>query len=357
MTTYTLRNTHGIEARVTDYGAVILSLLVPDREGRPADVVLGFDEPADYEDNPPYLGAVVGRYANRIAGGRFTLEGREYELARNEGPHHLHGGRRGFDSVVWESASFRDEGGDGVVFRHTSPDGDEGYPGTLAVEVRYTLNESDELVVDYRATTDRPTHLNLTQHSYFNLAGHDAGDVLDHVVELRADRFTPVDEGMIPTGELRDVAGTPLDFRHPTPLGSRIDAADEQLRRGSGYDHNYVIERSGGGGRSGSEPVLAARVYEPASGRQLEIRTTEPGIQLYSGNHLDVRGKGGVHYGPRTGLALETQHFPDSPNRPEFPSTVLRPGETFRSRTVWTFSTRERDAGGAASVTGGDEHG
>ncbi len=365
MKTFTLRNAHGVEARVTDYGAIILSLLVPDRTGRLDDVVLGFDDPADYLDNPAYVGAVIGRYANRIAGGRFTLDGEEHALARNEGLHHLHGGRTGFDSVVWESARVRDDAGDGVVFRHTSPDGDEGYPGTLSVRVRYTLTDRSELVVDYRATTDRASHVNLTQHSYFNLAGHDAGHVLDHVLDLNADRFTPTDADMIPTGEIRDLAGTPLDFRQPTALGDRIDADHDLLHIASGYDHNYVIRGPGPGpgdrARHGARPdratatgagahpsgppardlARAARVYEPTTGRQLDVWTTEPGLQLYSGNHLDIGGKGGARYGPRAGLALETQHFPDSPNQSGFPSTVLRPDETYRSRTIYAFSTRD----------------
>lgn len=344
MAVHTLRNTRGLEARVVEHGGTILSLLVPDRRGRLDDVVLGFDAVDRYVDgNDPYFGALIGRYANRIAHGTFTLDGRTYTLATNQPPHHLHGGRRGFDSVVW-SAEPVDEGrGSGLVLRYTSPDGEEGYPGTLEVRVRYTLTDGDELVVDYHATTDRATPVNLTQHSYFNLAGgagSAAGaDVLDHVLTIPAERFTPVDETLIPTGELRAVDGTPFDFREPTAIGTRIDAADPQLRFGAGYDHNYVLSAEDDGALR-----QAARVYEPGSGRVLEIHTTEPGVQLYTGNHLGgTEGKGGVRYGPRAGLALETQHFPNSPNRPEFPSTIVRPGEPYRSRTVYVFTIADTE--------------
>jgi aldose 1-epimerase len=300
---YTLANAHGIELRAITYGGIITSLRTPDRRGKRADIVLGFDTLQGYLPNPWYLGAIVGRYANRIARGRFTLDGTTHQLATNHGAHHLHGGARGFDQVVWRGASFQNEGGVGVSFTHTSPDGDEGYPGTLDVRVTYTLTDRDELVVDYGATTDRATPVNLTQHSYFNLSGDPTREVLDHSLAIDADRYTPVDAALIPTGALRPVAGTPFDFRTP--------------RAPETYDHNFVLNRDGEG------LVHAARLVEPGSGRTLDISTTEPGIQLYAGQRL--------------GVALETQHFPDSPNQPGFPSTILRPGEAYRSQTVFRF--------------------
>ena len=337
---YTLKNPHGMELTVTNYGGIIVSLRVPDRGGKLDDVVLGYDSLADYERSSPYFGAIIGRYGNRIARGRFTLDGRAYTLATNNGPNHLHGGVRGFDKVVWEAAPFERRGGDsvGLVFRHTSPDGDEGYPGTLRATVTYTLTGKNELIFDYHATTDRATPVNLTQHSYFNLAGDGKGDILGHVVTINADRFTPVDSTLIPTGEIRSVAGTPFDFRTPTPIGARIEQNDQQLRYGPGYDHNFVLNKSGKQG----EPTLAARVLEPTSGRVMEIYTTEPGLQFYSGNFLDgtLRGKKGVVYKHRYGFAMETQHFPDSPNKPAFPSTILRPGEEYRSRTIYRFGVQ-----------------
>ena len=335
---YTLKNAHGMELRVLDYGGIILSLTVPDRSGRSADVVLGFDSLAEYVRASPYFGAIIGRYGNRIAQGRFMLDGRTYTLARNNGPNHLHGGVRGFDKVVWDVSPFKGRDSTGLTFHYTSPDGEEGYPGTLRATVTYTLTEANELIFDYQATTDRATPVNLTQHSYFNLTGvgPGAGDILGHIVTINADRFTPVDSTLIPTGGIRSVQGTPFDFRTPTPIGARIDQADEQLRAGRGYDHNFVLNTGGG------ELTLAARVSEPTSGRVLEIYTTEPGMQFYSGNFLDgtLRGKHGVVYGHRTGFAMETQHFPDSPNHPLFPSTVLLPGAEYHSRTVLRFSVR-----------------
>lgn len=338
---YMLTNAHGLEMQVTDYGGIITSLRVPDRSGEFADVVLGFDSIAPYLTNPPYFGALIGRYGNRIAGGRFTLDGETYTLATNNGPNHLHGGRTGFDKVLWQVESFERADEVGLMLSYTSPDGEEGYPGTLRTRVTYTLTNDNEVVVDYHATTDKATPVNLTQHSYFNLAGADARDVLDHVVTLNADRFTPVDSTLIPTGELRAVDGTPFDFRTPTPIGARIDEDDAQLRHGLGYDHNFVLNKPNGAGPD--EPTLAARVYEPTSGRVLEIRTTEPGMQFYSGNFLDgtLTGKNGVVYRHRSGFAMETQHFPDSPNQPAFPSTMLRPGEEYRSRTVFRFTIEE----------------
>src|SRR5438105_6451555 len=335
---YTLKNAHGIELRVLDYGGIIVSLRVPDRNGRLDDVVLGFDSLGDYERGSPYFGALIGRYGNRIARGRFTLDGRTYTLATNNGPNHLHGGARGFDKVVWAAAPFERGDSVGLVLNYTSPAGEEGYPGTLRATVTYTLTNANQLIFDYHATTDRATPVNLTQHSYFNLAGDGKGDILGHVVTLNADRFTPVDSTLIPTGELKSVAGTPFDFRTRTPIGARIDQDDVQLRYGPGYDHNFVLNKAG----DAHDPTFAARVYEPASGRVMEIYTTEPGLQFYSGNFLDgtLHGKGGVVYRRRYGFAMETQHYPDSPNKPTFPSTTLRPGESYHSRTIYKFGVQ-----------------
>jgi aldose 1-epimerase len=335
---YTITNARGLELRAVTYGGVILSLRTPDRAGRLDDIVLGFDSLDDYVGDSPYFGAIVGRYGNRIAGGRFVLGGTTYQLATNDGAHHLHGGRRGFDKVVWDAEPFDGPRRAGIVLSYTSPDGDEGYPGTLAVRVTYALTDDNELVVDYYATTNHPTHVNLTQHTYFNLAGDGTRDVLDHEVTLFAARYTPVDVTLIPTGEIALVEGTPLDFRTPTAIGARIDQPHPQLRNGLGYDHNFVLDRDG------AAFTRAARVTEPATGRVLDVHTTEPGLQLYSGNFLGhgsagVRGKSGRVYGPRYGFTLETQHFPDSPNKPHFPSTVLRPGEEYHSRTVFAFGT------------------
>ena len=338
---YTLTNAHGIELKAASYGGIIVSLKVPDRHGRLADVVLGFDSLGAYERQSPYFGAIIGRYGNRIARGRFALDGRTYTLATNNGPNHLHGGLRGFDKVVWHVTPVEHPDSVGLVFEHTSPDGDEGYPGTVHATVTYTLTSQNELIFDYQATTDRATPLNLTQHSYFNLAGDGSGDILGHVVMVNADRFTPVDSTLIPTGEIRSVAGTPFDFRTPTQIGARIGQDDAQLRYGRGYDHNFVLNKGGTSG-AGDALTLAARVYEPTSGRVMEVYTTEPGLQFYSGNFLDgsLRGKNGVVYRHRSGFCLETQHFPDSPNEPSFPSTILRPGDAYRSRTIYTFTVQ-----------------
>jgi aldose 1-epimerase len=342
---FTLANGRGVEVRFIAYGGTILSVRVPDRDGATADVTLGLDALADYERDRRYLGALIGRYANRIAGGRFTLDGTEHAVTRNDGANHLHGGRRGFHAAVWDVEPFADGGAVGAALRHTSPDGEDGYPGTLRVRVTYTLTPRDELVVDYHAVTDRATPVSLTHHAYFNLAGHDAGDVLGHELTLAASRYTPVGAGLIPTGELRDVRGTPFDFTAPAPLGARIDADDGQLRLGGGYDHNFVLDRAAPAALAPAAlaPAAlapAARVREPRSGRVLEVHTTEPGIQLYSGNHVahGPAGKGGHAYGARAGLALEPQRFPDSPNQPAFPSAVLRPGEAYTSRTVYRFA-------------------
>ncbi len=339
MRQYTLKNTHGMELRVLDYGGIIVSLAVPDRTGRIDDVVLGFDRPEDYERSSAYFGAIIGRFGNRIARGRFTLDGRTYTLATNDGPNHLHGGVMGFDKVSWEVSPFERQDSRGLVLRYTSPDGEEGYPGTLRTTVTYTLTEGNELIFDYEGTSDRATPVNLTQHSYFNLAGEGAGNVMGHELTLNANSFTPVDSTLIPTGEIRSVAGTPFDFRAPTAIGARIGQDDEQLRYGRGYDHNFVLDKDPGARAS---TTLAARVFEPSSGRVMEVHTTEPGVQFYSGNFLDgtLRGKRGAVYSPRSGFTLETQHFPDSPNHQAFPSTVLVPGAEYRSRTVLRFRVR-----------------
>jgi aldose 1-epimerase len=330
---FTLTNANGMEVRAITYGLIIVSLKVPDRNGRLGDVVVGHETLAGYLTKSRFFGAVVGRYGNRIGNGRFSLEGHSYQLPQNNGSNHLHGGVKGFDKIVWEATITRDPRGPSVVFTHTSPDGNEGYPGTLATRITYTLTEQNELVVDYHATTDKPTIVNLTQHSYFNLAGEGSRDILDHRLTLRADRYTPVDASMIPTGELAPVDGTPFDFRRETRIGARIDDDHPQVRLASGYDHNFVLTRNGPG------LVQAIRVVEPDTGRTLDISTTEPGVQFYSANKLDSSfvGKGGHIYGSRTAFCLETQHFPDSPNKPNFPSAVVRPGEEYKSTTVFGF--------------------
>jgi aldose 1-epimerase len=335
---FTLANRAGMTAAIATYGGIVVSLRVPDRRGRAGEVVLGHDRLEGYlRDNRPYLGAVVGRYANRIARGELPIDGQVHDaLFRNDGEHHLHGGLRGFDKVVWSGTPRQGADRAGVALTYVSRDGEEGYPGNLAVSVTYELDDANELVMEATATTDRPTVCNIAHHGYFNLDWPAQRDVLGHVLQIEADFFTPVGEGLIPTGELRSVHGTPLDFRTPTPIGARIDADDPQLALAGGYDHNWVLNRSDG------DLVPAARVWGPESGRVLEVLTTEPGLQFYSGNFLDgsVVGRGGEVYGRRAGLCLETQHFPDSPHHPGFPSTVLRPGETYRSRTVYRFSVR-----------------
>lgn len=332
----TLRSPSGIELDVSTYGGIVTRLLAPDRDGELADIVLGHEWLEAYLAGTPYFGAIVGRYGNRIAGGRFTLEGAEYALATNNGPNHLHGGERGFDKVVWNAEPYSNDSEAGVVLTYVSPDGDEGYPGELSVRVTYTLTTTGDLRIDYKATTDAPTVVNLTHHGYWNLAGHGAGDILGHELTVHADRFTPVDEGLIPIGGLRSVEATPFDFRKATAIGDRIEADDEQLTFGGGYDHNFVLN----GWEDDGALRSAAFLRDPVSGRMMEVLTTEPGLQFYSGNFLDGTdmGKGGVVYEHRNGLCLETQHFPDSPNQPGFPSTVLRPGETYRSTTVYRFS-------------------
>lgn len=333
---YTLRNKSGMEARITNYGGILVSLLVPDRSGKLADVVLGYDSLSSYLKQTQYFGALVGRFANRIGHARFALEGKEYILAPNDGPNQLHGGIRGFNRAVWDVDESTPPTEPILVLSYLSKDGEEGYPGNLRVKVVYSLSDSNELRIDYTATTDKPTVLNLTHHSYFNLAGQGVGDILNETVMINADHFTPIDSGLIPTGEIRAVQGTPMDFRTPNVIGARINEKDDQLRLGRGYDHNWVLNRNGDG------LSFAARVSEQTSGRIMEVWTTQPGIQFYTGNFLDGSsiGKGGIAYKYRTGLCLETQHFPDSPNRPEFPSCILRPGETFTSSTIYRFSAQ-----------------
>jgi aldose 1-epimerase len=331
---YTL-NDGRVEARIMTYGGIVVSLKAPDRQGKTADVVLGFDNLEGYLANnngkgPAYIGALIGRYANRIAHATFSLDGKKYELPKNDGDNSLHSGTHGFNNVVWKGQAV----GDGVELTYDSKDGENGFPGNLTTVVRYTLKDG-ALRVEYSATTDQDTVLNLTSHSYFNLAGQGNGDILGHQLALRASRFTPVDAALIPTGELRPVAGTPLDFRKSAAIGALIDANDEQLRLGHGYDHNWVLDNDG-------KLAEAAEAYEPKSGRVLRVLTDQPGIQFYSGNFLDgtIKGKGGVAYQRRTGFCLETQHFPDSPNHPSFPSTELKAGQKFHSVTVFSFSTR-----------------
>ncbi len=326
---YTLTNENGLRARIMTYGAIVVSLEVPDRDGDLADITLGYDDLDGYIANSPYFGAIVGRYGNRIAAGLFTLDDKTYQLATNDGANHLHGGVRGYDKVVWSAEPVETDDAVGVKLTYLSPDGEEGYPGNLSCEVTYLLTNDDELKVSYLATTDKATPVNLTHHSYFNLAGC-ARDILGHELTINADRYTPVDEGLIPTGELAAVAGTPMDFTSPKTIGAEIGQAP------GGYDHNYVLNKEG------EEMSLAASVYEPDSGRVMEIFTGESGIQFYSGNFLDgtITGKAGIVYARHFGFCLETQHFPDSPNKPDFPTTILRPGETYRHETVHRFSVR-----------------
>jgi len=330
---YTLTNRHDVEVLISTLGAAIVSIRTPDRDGAFDDIVLGFDDLTGYLANDPYFGVVVGRYGNRIAGGRFSLAGTEYQLTVNDGPNHLHGGLQGFDRVVWDATPLDRPEGPALALRYVSPAGEEGYPGTLDATVVYVLTGDSELRLEYTATTDAPTIVNLTSHAYFNLRGE--GDVLGHEILIAADRFTPVGPGLIPTGALRAVEGTPFDFMTPTAIGAGIAGDDEQLRLGGGYDHNFVLRKPPG------EFGLAARVHDPASGRVLEVRTTEPGVQFYTGNFLDgsIAGKDGRAYQVHSGFCLETQHYPDSPNQSSFPSTVLEPGARYESTTVLTFAT------------------
>lgn len=335
---FILTNASGVRVTAISYGGIITSWLTPDRSGTLADIVLGFDtEEAYVKSNPPFFGAIVGRYANRIAKGEFPIDGKPVKLETNSGPNHIHGGRKGFDKFLWRAEPTRSGAGPGVSFTRTSADGEQGYPGALSVKVTYVLTGKNELIVTYEATTDKPTIVNLSQHTYFNLAGEGTRDVLDHELRINADRLTPVDASLIPTGELLPVEGTPFDFRKPTTIGARIKSDHPQIAIGKGYDHNFVVARAGAG------LSLAAEVYEPTSGRTLQVSTTEPGVQLYTGNFLNgsLLGKGGRAYRQHYGFCLETQHFPDSPNQPKFPSTMLRPGERYRSQTVFATGVRK----------------
>ena len=335
---YTLENESGMTVRVTNYGAIITSIIVPDRNGKQADVALGYDRVEDYINavDKPYFGAVVGRYGNRIAKGEFTLDGETYSLLQNNGENHLHGGAIGFDKVVWAVDEYVE--GKSLTLSYLAKDKEEGYPGNLELIIVYTLADDNSLVVDYHATTDKATPINVTQHTYFNLKGEGQGTILDHKLMLNAKTFTPVDESLIPTGEMPAVAGTPFDFTTAKAIGHDIDQQNEQLVFGLGYDHNWILNKDGKEG----ELSLAAQVHEPSSGRVMEIYTTEPGIQFYCGNFLDgrLKGKSGKPYVHRGGFCLETQHFPDSPNQPNFPSTILKPGETYESKTVFKFSAK-----------------
>ncbi|MBD3386447.1 galactose-1-epimerase [candidate division KSB1 bacterium] len=333
---FTLTNRHGLKAEITNYGGIITSLQVPDRNGDLSDIVLGFDSLERYLDEHPYFGALVGRYANRIANGLFELDGKQYILAKNNGPNHLHGGESGFDKQLWKAEPVLEEERCGLKLDYASLGGEEGYPGTLVVTVTYWLDDENELRIDYEAFTDKPTIINLTNHSYFNLRDAGKSHVLDHQILIHADAFTPVNDNLIPTGEFRRVDQTPFDFGVPVEIGARIDDDDRQLHRAGGYDHNYIINGQAG------ELRPAAEVYEPESGRVLYVLTTEPGMQFYSGNFLDgsITGKNHIAYHKRNGFCLETQHYPNSPNRSQFPSTRLNPKEMFRSTTVYAFSTR-----------------
>ncbi len=330
---YTLTNSAGLSAQVVNYGAAVTSLKVPDRTGKMDDVVLGYDSLQGYVDGTSYFGAIVGRYGNRIGKGQFTLDGKQYQLTINDGENHLHGGRIGFNKVLWQSRQLSPLS---VELQYVSKDGEEGYPGAVTLKVVYTVTEKNELRIDYEGTADRPTILNPTQHSYFNLSGSFANSILDHVLTIEADRFTPVDKGLIPTGQLVEVANTPLDFRTPFAIGARINDSFEQLAFGKGYDHNWVLRGDPGQVRK------AVELYEPKSGRLMTVFTDQPGMQFYSGNFLDgsAKGKNGIAYQQRTGLCLEAQAYPDTPNKPHFPSAALRPGQVYRQTTIYQFSTK-----------------
>ena len=335
---YVLTAKGGAEASITNYGGAVVSLKVPDRNGKLADVVLGYDNADGYVNDKSFFGALVGRYGNRIGHAQFVLDGKTYTLAKNNGENSLHGGIKGFNKAVWTAKIIPAKDGQSLELSYLSKDGEEGFPGNLKVSVIYTLTDSNALRITYSATSDKKTVVNLTNHSYFNLAGQGSGDILGHLLIIQADKFTPVDAGLIPTGEFRDVAGTPFDFRKELAIGARIDQDEEQLKLGGGYDHNFVLQRS-----NDPEESLAARVLEPVSGRVLEVWTTEPGVQFYTGNFLDGKtiGKGGVTYPKRSAFCLETQHFPDSPNQPKFPSAVLNAGERYHTITTYKFSVKK----------------
>lgn len=334
---YTLTNQKGMEVAITNFGGIVVSLKVPDRTGKFDDVVLGYDSLDGYLTNKAFFGALIGRYGNRIAHGKFTLNGQTYTLPKNDGDNTLHGGPEAFNKKLWTANDVSSSKGQALELTYLSPDGEEGFPGNLNAKVVYTLNDQNELTIAYSATTDKDTVVNLTNHSYFNLAGQGTGDILRHELMIKGDHITAVDETLIPTGELRPVKGTPFDFTHATAIGARINQDDPQLKVGKGYDHNWVL--SDHGSRS---PVLVAEAYEPKSGRVLQVLSTEPGVQFYSGNFLDgtIQGKGNKVYNHRYAFCLETQHFPDSPNHPKFPSTALKPGQTYSTTTVFKFSTR-----------------
>jgi aldose 1-epimerase len=333
---YTLTNANGLVARITNYGGTVTELWVPDRNGKPGDILLGFDNLKDYEEKSPYFGCIIGRYGNRIGNAEFTLDGKEYKLAANDGKNTLHGGNKGFDKVVWDAKPIMTANGPALKLHYLSKDMEEGYPGNLDVTVTYTLTNDNELKIDYMATTDKPTVCNLTNHNYYNLDGQGNGDILGQILMINADHYTPVDSGLIPTGVIAPVKGTPFDFTKPTAIGARINNDNTQLKYGKGYDHNWVLNKKD------EEMSLAATVYAPQTGRVLTIYTNEPGIQFYSGNFLDgtITGKDGKVYKHRYAFCLETQHFPDSPNKPNFPSTTLRPGETYKTTTINKFSIR-----------------
>jgi aldose 1-epimerase len=337
VTLYTLTNPNGMEVKITNYGGIITSVVVPDRDGNMENVTLGFTTLDEYVEGHPYFGNITGRYANRIARGTFDIDDENFYLALNNGPNTLHGGEKGFDKVVWAAEEVSGQGEVGVKLSRVSPDMEEGYPGNLDVEVTYTLTDNDEIRIDYHATTDEPTHVNLTNHAYWNLAGDGSGSIDGHELTLMASNYTPVDANLIPTGEIATVAGTPLDFTSPHPIGERVRDNFEQLLLGRGYDHNFVLDRPS---PDDTTLIVAARVVEPESGRTLDISTTEPGIQFYSGNFLDATevGAAGKMYRQGDGFALETQHYPDSPNQPEFPSTLLEPDGEFNSTTIYAFS-------------------
>lgn len=336
VTLYTLTNGKGASATISNYGGIVTSLKMPDRNGKFSDIVLGFKTLPEYEAKSPYFGCLVGRYGNRIAEGQFTLDGKTYQLARNNNGQSLHGGLKGFDKVVWEATPLLTKQGPSLQLTYISKDGEEGYPGTLTVTATYTLTEKNELKLVYRATTDKKTIVNLTHHSYFNLAGQGSGEILDHIVTLKSDRFTPVDKNLITTGKITSVKGTPFDFRKPTAIGARINAKDEQLKFAKGYDHNWVAAKLPG------KLGVVARVEDPKSGRVMEVLSTEPGLQFYTGNFLDgtLTGKGGKIYNFRTGFCIEPQHYPDSPNHKNFPSVVLKPGQTYKNTIIYRFSTK-----------------
>ena len=329
---YTLVNDSGMKVSITNYGGIVVSLFTPDRQGEMGDVVLGYDTLEAYEKRNPFFGCIVGRFGNRIADGKFNLDGQTYTLALNNGDNHLHGGLVGFDKKVWQSKAKETDIGPALILKYVSPDGEEGYPGTLSVKVTYTLTNDNALKIDYAASTDKKTVINLTNHSYFNLSAGKSDTILDHTMMINADNFTPVDSSVIPTGEIRSVEDTPLDFRSPTLIGARINDSDTQLEFGGGYDHNWIVSGEAG------ELRVAAKVYDKTSGRNMKVLTTEPAIQFYTGNMLpSIPGKYGLTYNNRGGLCLETQHYPDSPNKPDFPSTILEPGEVYQTTTVYKF--------------------